>query len=88
MIALDLLWLLMLWVAIGLFVAIAIGRASDLGEESDEGNEMTAQSQRDTTLEAPQRRHTARKRLADLRNKNIAEADKTEETKKNRKRAA
>jgi len=86
--ALDLLWILMLWVVIGLFVAMAIGRASDLGRGSDKEDVMTTQSRLDAALEAPPQRRTNRKRSAGSRNKNVADTYKGAVKEKQRKRAA
>lgn len=88
MIVLDLLWLLMLWVVIGLLVAIAIGRAQDIGRGSDKEDVMTTQSRKSAALETPRRRRTNRKHLAGSRNKNVADADRAGVKEKQRKRAA
>ena len=85
---LDLFWLLILWVLIGLLVAIAIGRALDLGRGSDNEDEATTQQTADRGPKMPRRHSTNEKRSADSWNKNVKDAEKEEIEEKQGKRAA
>lgn len=89
MIVLDLLWILMLWVVVGLLAAMVIGRASALGRGSENENATSAQPGTDAALDAPRRRHNNnRKRPAGSRNKNLADTNGRGAKVKQGKRAA